>query len=446
MSRVSRWEDSDFAGDVEASMVRGPHPTLGPLLFLLTMLFISAVLWAYGAEVDVVTRGEGRVIPSSKVHVVQNLEGGIVKEILVREGQVVDVDDVLVRIDDTGFASTYGEQKAKQYALQARVTRLTAQAEGVKDKDKGLQFPPELLAEARQVALSEERLYQANESELQSQISILRVQADQRSQELAELHGKLKQLDDNLKLAKEELELTEPLAEKGVVPKVDLIRVRRQVTELQGELNTTRLSVPRARAAVQEANRRVEEKFNAYRSQALTDLAQAKADLAQVDEALRASRDRVARTDVKSPVKGIVKTINVTTIGGVVRPGMDLIEIVPVEDTLLVEVKIRPADIGFLRLNQQATVKLTAYDFSIYGGLNGHLERISADTITDDQGESFYQITVRTDHNYLEHRGEHLPIIPGMVATVDVMTGHKTVLDYLLKPILKAKEQALSER
>jgi len=446
VSRVSRWHDSEFAGDVEASMVQGPHPTLGPLLFMLTMFFLSAVLWAYGAEIDEVTRGQGRVIPSSRVHVVQNLEGGILKEILVKESQLVEVGDVLARIDDTGFSSTYGEQKAKQYALQARVTRLAAQAQGIKDKDKGLEFPLELLAEARHVALAEETLYHANETELQSQIAILRVQADQRKQELNELYGKLKQLEDNLKLATEELDLTEPLAEKGVVPKVELIRIRRQVTELRGELNTTRLAVPRAQAAVQEANRRVEEKFNAYRSLALTELAQTRAELAQVEESLRASRDRVYRTDVKSPVKGIVKSIHVTTVGGVIKPGMDLIEIVPVEDTLLVEAKIRPADIAFLRLDQKATVKITAYDFSIYGGLNGLLERISADTIVDEEGESFYQVTIRTDRNYLEHHGDQLPIIPGMVATVDVLTGRKTVLDYLLKPILKAKQQALSER
>lgn len=446
MSRVGHWHDSEFAGDVEASMVQGPHPALGPVLFLLVMLFVSAILWAYGAEIDEVTRGQGRVIPSSRVHIVQNLEGGILKEILVKEGQIVQTGDVLARIDDTGFASTYGEQKQKQYALQARVTRLRAQAEGIKDKEKGLEFPLELLAEVRHIALSEEALFQANETELQSQIAILRVQADQRKQELNELYGKLKQLENNLALAQEELELTEPLAEKGVVPKVELIRIRREVTELQGELNTTRLAVPRAQAAVQEANRRIDERFNVYRSKALTELAQASAELAQVEEALRASRDRVVRTDVKSPVKGIVKTIHVTTVGGVVKPGMDLIEIVPVEDTLLVEAKIRPADIAFLRLDQKATVKLTAYDFSIYGGLNGRLERISADTITDDEGESFYQVTVRTDRNYLEHQGEQLPIIPGMVATVDILTGHKTVLDYLLKPVLKAKQQALSER
>jgi adhesin transport system membrane fusion protein len=442
MSRADRWHDAEFAGEVEASMVQGPHPSVGPLVFMLVMFLLSAFLWAYAAEIDEVTRGLGRVIPSSQVQVVQNLEGGILKELFVREGETVEKGAVLMRIDDTGFASSLGELKAGQYAFQARIARLVAQAES-----KPLEFPPELLAEARQVAQSEEKLYQANETTVQSQVEILRVQADQRKQELSELYGKLRQFDDSLKLAREELELTEPLADRNVVPKVELLRLRRQVSDLQGELNTTRLAVPRAQSAVQEANRRVEEKFNTYRSQSLTELAEVKAQLAQVLETLSAARDRVQRTDVTSPVKGIVKSLRLRTIGGVVKPGMDLIEIVPVEDTLLVEAKVRPADIAFLRVDQKATVKITAYDFSIYGGLDGRLEGIGADTFVDEEdGESYYKVIIRTDRNYLERHGEKLPIIPGMVASVDVLTGRKTVLDYLMKPILKAKHEALSER
>lgn len=441
MSRASRWRDGEFASEVEGSLVQGPHPTLGPLIFMLIMFFGSALLWAYAAEIDEITRGDGRVIPSSQVQIVQNLEGGILKEIFVKEGQVVDTGDILLRIDDTGFAASYGELKANEYALMGRVARLTAQAES-----RALEFAPGLLAEAREVALSEEQLFQANESTLQSQIAILRVQADQRKQELAEVRGLIDKFKTSLDLAKEELDLTEPLVANGVVPKISMIRIKREVADLAGELKTTQLSMPRARSAVQEANRRIEEKFNAYRSQALTELSVAKAEMAQIMETLAAAKDRVVRTDVKSPVKGIIKQINVRTIGGVVSPGMELIEIVPVEDTLLVEAKVRPADIAFLRIDQKATVKLTAYDFSIYGGLTGHLERISADTITEEDGESFYKVIIRTEKNYLERAGEQLPIIPGMVASVDVLTGRKTVLDYLLKPILKTKQRALSER
>ena len=441
MARRRDWHDAQFASDVESSMVQGPNPSLYTIFILIICLLVAAFFWAYAAEVDEVTRGEGRVIPSSKIQIVQNLEGGILKEVFVKEGATVREGEVLLRIDDTGVAASYGELRANRFALLGRVARLTAQAE-----NKPLHFPPELTAEARDIASNEEQLFNASESALQSQISILRVQADQRKQEMAELRAKLDKLRTSLGLANEELELTEPLARSGIVPAIDLIRIKRQVADLAGEYRTTQLSVPRARSALQEANRRIEEKFNTRRTESLTELNQSRGELAQIEETIRAARDRVMRTDVVSPVNGIIKELKVRTVGGVIKPGMDLVEIVPVDDTLLVEARIRPADIAFLSLNQVATVKLTAYDFSIYGGLDGRLERISADTITDDEGESFYHVIIRTDQNYLERRGEKLPIIPGMVASVDVLTGRKTILDYLLKPILKARNKALSER
>ncbi len=441
MARRRDWHDAQFASDVESSMVQGPNPSLYTIFILIICLLVAAFFWAYAAEVDEVTRGEGRVIPSSKIQIVQNLEDGILKEVFVKEGATVREGEVLLRIDDTGVAASYGELRANRFALLGRVARLTAQAE-----NKPLHFPPELTAEAGDIASNEEQLFNASESALQSQISILRVQADQRKQEMAELRAKLDKLRTSLGLANEELELTEPLARSGIVPAIDLIRIKRQVADLAGEYRTTQLSVPRARSALQEANRRIEEKFNTRRTESLTELNQSRGELAQIEETIRAARDRVMRTDVVSPVNGIIKELKVRTVGGVIKPGMDLVEIVPVDDTLLVEARIRPADIAFLSLNQVATVKLTAYDFSIYGGLDGRLERISADTITDDEGESFYHVIIRTDQNYLERRGEKLPIIPGMVASVDVLTGRKTILDYLLKPILKARNKALSER
>ncbi len=441
MARRRDWHDAQFASEVENSMVQGPNPTLYTVFILVICLLVAAFFWAYAAEVDEVTRGEGRIIPSSKTQIVQNLEGGILKEVFVQDGDTVKEGTVLLRIDDTGAASSYGELKAGRFALMGRVARLIAQAE-----NKPLQFPPELMAEARVIAVNEEQLFNASESALQSQIQILRVQADQRKQELAELYGKISKFKTSLKLANDELKLTEPLAKKGIVPAIDLIRIKRQVADLAGELKTTQLAVPRAKSAEQEAHRRIEEKFNTRRTESLTELNQARAELAQLEETIGAARDRVVRTDVVSPVNGIIKELKVRTLGGVIKPGMDLVEIVPVDDSLLVEAKIRPADIAFLSLDQVATVKLTAYDFSIYGGLDGRLERISDDTITDEEGEAFYHVIIRTDQNFLERGEERLPIIPGMVASVDVLTGRKTILDYLLKPILKARNNALSER
>jgi adhesin transport system membrane fusion protein len=441
MASAEQWSDSDFAAEVTAARIQGPRPVAILLLVFIVLFFVVAITWAWWAEIDEVTRGQGTVIPSSQVQVIQNLEGGILKEILVKEGEMVAAGQVLLRIDDTGFAASLGEQKAAYYNLMGQMARLTAESDG-----SVLQFPPELLAEARQVAVNERSLYNARRADLKSQLAILRKQVEQRKQEHTELQGQLKQNRSSLVLLHEELAMTEPLVRNGVVPKINLLRLRREVNDLEGLINATILALPRTRSAVQEATRRIEEKYLNSRSEALGELNVHRSEFAQVEQSILAARDRVLRRDIRSPVKGIVKQLKISTIGGVVTPGMDLMEVVPLDDTLLVEARILPADVAFLKPGQDATVKLTAYDFSIYGGLEAKLERISADTIVDERGDSYYQIIVRTDKSELVHRGKVLPIIPGMVASIDILTGRKTVLNYLLKPILKARDRALTER
>ena len=441
MASAEQWNDSDFAAEVTAARIQGPRAVAILLLFGVVLFFVAAVAWAWWAEIDEVTRGQGTVIPSSQVQVIQNLEGGILKEILVREGEMVEAGQILLRIDDTGFAASLGEQNAARYSLMGQMARLTAESEG-----GALEFAPELMAEARQLAINERKLFNARRADLKSQLGILRKQVDQREQELTELRGQLKQNRSSLVLLEEELQMTEPLVRSGVVPKINLLRLRREVNDLEGLIQSTILALPRAKSAVQEATRRIEERYLNSRSEALRELNAIKAEFAQVEQSILAARDRVVRTDLRSPVRGIVKQLNISTIGGVVMPGMNLMEVVPLDDTLLVEARVLPADVAFLKPGQKATVKLTAYDFSIYGGLTATLERISADTIVDERGESYYQIIVRTDKSELVHRGKVLPIIPGMVASVDILTGRKTVLDYLLKPILKARNRALTER
>jgi adhesin transport system membrane fusion protein len=441
MAKADQWNDADFASEVTAARIHGPRVVAMLLLFFVVLFFAAAITWAWWAEVDEVTVGQGTIIPSSQVQVIQNLEGGILKEIMVREGELVDAGQVLLRIDDTGFAATLGEQKAAYYSLMGQIARLTAEAER-----KALEFPPELMAEAPQVAVNERNLFNARRADLKSQLGILRKQLDQRKQEQTELRGQLKQNRSSLALLQEELQMTEPLVRSGVVPKIDLLRLRREVNDLEGLINSTILALPRMKSAVQEASRRIEERYLNFRSEVLREQNAQKADFAQVEQSILAARDRVTRTDIRSPVKGIVKQLMISTIGGVVLPGMNLMEIVPLDDTLLVEARVLPSDVAFLKPGQVATVKLTAYDFSIYGGLKAKLERISADTIVDERGESYYQIIVRTDDNELLHKGQVLPIIPGMVASVDIMTGRKSVLDYILKPVLKARAQALRER
>ncbi len=436
-----RKADADFIVGRAGAKLMGPRGFTHLLLLIIVAFFVLFFTWASWAELDEVTRGEAKVIPSSQVQVVQNLEGGIVAGIDVHEGDVVEPGEVLLRIDNVRAASDLRENRKRYLALLGALARLRAEVD-----QAPIAFPAEVLADAPEVAANERALYDARQADLQSELSILRSQAEQREQELAELKMRIDQLARSQALAKEELDITAPLAASRVVSKIDYLRLQRQVNDLTGELDAARLSVPRVESAVREAHRRIEERQLNFRSEAQRELATDQPQATGLAEVITAAADRVKRTDVRSPVRGTIKRLLVTTVGGVIQPGQNLVEIVPLEDTLLIEAKVRPADIGFLHPGQSALVKVTAYDFSIYGGLKGVVEDISADTITDDRGESFYRVRVRTHDSALEKAGEPLPITPGMTAQVDILTGQKTVMDYLLKPILKAKERALRER
>ncbi|MCB1971136.1 MAG: HlyD family type I secretion periplasmic adaptor subunit, partial [Geminicoccaceae bacterium] len=373
---------------------------LKPRLFShLLLVFIVVILlvlgsWAAWARLDEVTRGTGKVIPSRQTQIVQNLEGGIVAELLVHEGQVVDEGEVLMRIDNVRAASDYRETKARYLSLLATIARLRAEV-----SESAIDFPQEVLSGARDLAESETALMASRQTELESQLSILRSQVSQREQELAELKTKLNQYDRSYKLAAEELALIAPHARTGVVSKSDYLQKQREVNDLKGQLDQTRLAVPRAESALREANQRIESAYSTFRSEAQKELSRNRAELAGIKEIVAAGEDRVRRTEVRSPVRGTIKSIHFNTIGGVIQPGDDLVEIVPLEDNLLVEAQVRPADVAFLRPGLPAMVKITAYDFSIYGGLKGTVENISADTIVDDRGESFYRMRVRTEEN-----------------------------------------------
>jgi adhesin transport system membrane fusion protein len=437
----ARREDAAFALGRDGAQLLRPRAFAHLLLVAIAAFFILFFAWASWATLDEVTRGEGRVIPSSQVQVVQNLEGGIVSQILVHEGEIVERGQVLLQIDNIRAAADLRENRKRHLALVGALARLRAEVGAT-----GIAFAPEVLAAAGEVVRNERDLFDARQEALASELAILRSQALQREQELAELQRRMSQLEGSYALALEELEITEPLAARRIVPKIDLLRLKRQINDLAGELETTRLSIERVRSASDEAARRIEEKSLSFRAEAQRELNVVQAEAAALEEKIAADTDRVERTDVRSPVRGTIKQLFVNTVGGVIQPGEDLVEIVPLEDTLLVEAKVRPADIAFLRPGQAATVKVTAYDFSIYGGLDAVVEDISADTITDEQGERFYRIRVRTSDSTLEKAGTALPIIPGMTTEVDILTGEKTVMDYLLKPILRARYNALRER
>ena len=434
-------QDLEFMPEVEGALLED-SPRLARLtVWVACCLLLVAVGWAYFAQLEEVTRGEGKAIPAGKVQTIQNLEGGIVAEIFIREGQIVQKGDTLLRLDDTRFMSNKGESEADRMALSARVERLTAEAEG-----KPLQISTEITSKAPRQAADELGLYQSRQLRLNSEKSVLQQQLHQKQQELAEFKSKLGQYSSSLGLIQQELNMSLPLVKSGAISPVEILRLRRTAVEMRGSMDATRLAIPRAESAVKEIEQRIEESELAFRSDAFKELNEARTDLQKITASSLAIEDRVSRTTVVSPVHGIIKQMKVNTIGGVVQPGSDLLEIVPLEDNLLIEARIRPQDVAFLHPGQKAMIKFSAYDYTIYGGLKANLEMIGADTITDEKGNSFYLIQLRTDKSHLGNEEHPLLIIPGMVATVDIITGKKSVLDYLLKPVLKARTEAMRER
>jgi len=434
-------DDAEFMSEVSAATLESEHRLGHSLLIFTLVFFLVAAWWAYETSLDEVTRGDGKVVPSSKIQVIQNLEGGILSEVLVVEGQVVEQGQVLLKIDDTRFSSSFRETELKYYELLARSTRLRAESQDIK-----FIVPPEVADADLMLAENEMALYKTRQLELQSAVRVLKQQKAQRQQELVERQARQTQLKRSYELSDQELKMSEPLVEAGVLSEVEILRLKRSVNDLFGEMEANRLAIPRIRSAINEAHQKIEEQNIQFRTDAAGQYSEVNAELARTNETVFSLEDRVTRTQVRSPVKGTIKQLKINTVGGIIQPGMDLVEIVPIEDNLLIEAKIRPADIAFLRPGQEAMVKLTAYDFSIYGGLPAKLERISADTITDEKDESFYLIYLRTEKNYIDSSKGMLEIIPGMTTSVDILTGKKTVLDYLLKPILKAKNEALRER
>ncbi|CAE6909943.1 Membrane fusion protein (MFP) family protein [Pseudomonas marincola] len=434
-------KDAEFMPEVEGVMLEDSPWLSRVTLWVVCACLVAAVVWAKFAILEEVTTGQGKAIPSSKIQVIQNLEGGIVSEIFVREGQVVEKGDVLLRLDDTRFLSNKGESDADRLALIARIERLTAEAEG-----RPLKMPEEIASKAPQLALDEEGLYRSRQDRLQSEQRTLGEQLRQKQQELAEYRSKAQQYSSGLGLVQQELNMSQPLVKSGAISQVEILRLRRTAVEMRGSLDATKLAIPRAESAINEIKSKVDESELAFRSDAFKELNDARTELKKLSASTEAIDDRVSRTTVVSPVRGIVKQLKVNTIGGVVQPGNDMIEIVPLDDNLLIEAKVRPQDVAFLHPGQKAMVKFSAYDYTIYGGLKANLELISADTITDDEGNSFYLIQVRTEKSHLGGDDHPLTIIPGMIATVDIVTGEKSVLDYLLKPVLKARTEALRER
>lgn len=426
---------------ISADLLAMPSRRASALMLTLVALVAVFILWAILATVQEVTTGRGRVTPASKIQVVQNLEGGIVREVLVREGAFVREGDILLRIDPTQAGSSLGEAREKILGLGALIARLEAEVEG-----RPLSFPAELAKGRPDLVTHQREHYEARRKEIEAAIAALDLQEVQRAQEIKEAQSRIKTLRRSLELAGEELDMIQRLERSRSASRSELLVVEAKVNDTRGALEATNLALPRLEAAMSEIGRRRTERIEAARGESLQRLSSARVEHSALQEMSRGSEDKVARTTVRAPTDGIVKTVNVTTPGQVVQPGHSLVEIVPINDTLLVEAQVRPQDIAFLRPGQDALVKITAYDFSIYGGLAAKLEHIGADSISTDKGETYYLIRVRTNTAQLTHGSGSLPIIPGMVAEVDVITGSKTVMGYLTKPLVRMRQTALRER
>jgi membrane fusion protein, adhesin transport system len=429
-----------FEQEADAVMSRSTTHRAQKIVRTAVVVLLLLILWASFAQVEEVTRGDGKVIPSRQLQVVQSLDGGVVSEILVQEGQVVEAGQMLLKIDETRATSGVRESAATGYALRARQARLRALADGTAFQ------PPAGRAdsdEEKRILDGERMLYETRRSELRTLLAINDQQLQQRQQELSEMRARKSSAERQLDLGQQELARTRPLLATGAVSEVDILRLERDVSRFRGDAEQSVAQIARVQAAIGEAQRKSQETELTFRNEARKELADVMGKLNALNEGAVALADKVDKAQVKSPVRGRVQRLLANTVGGVVQPGKDIVEIVPLDDNLVLEAKVQPKDIAFIHPGQAATVKFTAYDFAIYGGLTAKVENISPDTVVDERGNAFYLVRVRTTQ---AHFNDKMPIIPGMTAEVDVLTGKKTVMSYLLKPVLKAKAYALRER
>ncbi|NKB54277.1 MAG: HlyD family type I secretion periplasmic adaptor subunit [Rhizobiaceae bacterium] len=434
--------DDQYVNSISAASAAARGRNHWPLILFINLGVAVIIAWAYFSEIEKVATGRGKVIPSNQLQIVQSLEGGIVSSISVAEGDIVDQGQALMQIDDTGFSSRLGELTRQEKALTAERIRLLAEA----DQLAKLMFPAELQAVAPVAIEAEMQVFNSRRLQLTGELDVLDSRLAQRRAEFEELQARVQKLGATLAPLSREAELTKDMFERGIVPEIEYLRLTSRLAEIEGDRDVAQASVPRVQASIDEAQKQIQTTNNTYVLTARERLAKLEAELSIIRETMTAATDRVSRTLLRSPVRGVVNKINATTVGAVVQPGKELVEIVPIDDGLLIEAAIRPQDVAFVKMGEDASVKLTAYDYLIYGALRGKVVRIGADSIADANGEQFFRVIVRTDKNYLGNEAGKHQIIPGMVATVDMQTGRNTVLSYLMKPILRARGEAFRER
>lgn len=417
-----------------------PRLFANALLFAVFLFVASFFLWASLAQIDQVTRAHGRVIPSSQIQVIQNLEGGIVREILVKTGDRVMKGDILVRLDPTQFDSDFKKNRSDYMSLRAEIVRLTAESNGADPVFDGGEF-----GDTPHLVESEISLYRARKASLEADIDLLNIKQAQRKQELLDARIAYQTATDAAATAQDETKMLRPLVEKGIEPRLELMRAEQRQREAEGGQRQSALAIDKADQALEEVQLEIDAARKAFRSEALKELADAQAKFSRLIEAMPALEDRLSRTEVRAPMDGTINRVLVATTGGVVQPGMPLVELVPADDSLIIEAEVKPADIAFLSPGQKAKIRITAYDFSRYGSLEGELETIGADAVLNDTEEYVYLVKVRTEATSYQVDGSEFPILPGMIADVDILNGKRTVLAYLFAPALKIRERAFRE-
>lgn len=434
-------KDLEYMSSLSQAALEKPTFKSQLIVWSILLVFIWAIVWANFTELDKIVRGEGKVVPSNKVQLVQNYEGGIIESILVSTGDQVERNQILIQLDNTQFLSSFGERLVEQQALEAKAARLEAEATGKKftlpaDYDS----PYEKEAYQRELVLYKSRISQLNTSK-----NIIEQQIIQAKTELTDAYTQEVQLKNSHSLLQKEIEMTKPLVRQGYASEVDLLKVQREQNDTFGKLNAVEHSIPKYQSIISEAGQKIKEAEQKFSNEAQESLNDVLAKISQMNSSKTAIKDKVTRTSIRSPVNGTISELLVTTIGEVVQPGSDIIKIIPNDDSLVLETKVLPSDIAFIYPGLKTKVKFTAYDFSIYGGLDGLVEKISADTITDDKGNSFYIVRIKTDKNHLGTEKDPLYLMAGMMATVDIVVGKHSVLEYLVKPIIKARDMALRE-
>ncbi|PID76609.1 MAG: hemolysin secretion protein D [Deltaproteobacteria bacterium] len=433
--------DIEYMNSLSSAVLSGSSSRLNLLLYIICLVMLAVVTWAYFAKLDERTRGVGKTIPPRQIQVVQNLEGGIIEKILVSEGQRVKSGQVLVVIDDTGVGSSFAESSSKLNELKVVASRLKAEAGLTREM-----MPVAGMAPDSKTVMNEKRLFQARLKQHNNKKSLLEQQLRQKEIELGSAKQNLQSFRSSLAMINREIKLSRPLLDKRLLSELEYLAIKQRQLEKIQEVNNTKKQIEKLQVQIVEEKEKVDELEEARKTESMTELNQVLAEIERLSLTQVAIMDRVTRTNVRSPVDGVIKQLLINTVGGVVRPGMDILEIVPDAESLVVETKISPSDIAFIYPGQKAVLKFTAYDFAIYGGLDGEVTHISADTITDPDGGEFYLVRVKADKDYIGSKENPKKIIVGMTAQVDIITGKKTVMQYLLKPILRAKNNALRER